>query len=162
MSKKNQQTVDSWTDATITTSASAKDKFEFPRHGLPLAQPAIVRKKPNGKAVVAASFRAQTGQATAIIASQSILGKLRCQPNDQIEYKTASFLNVLWATKVTLLLALLGCGVVIGPVFISVAALYPQSHVAIRTAWIVAVLTTLVAAVIAVISLRNAYKEPKG
>jgi hypothetical protein len=158
---KKQQTVVNWTDATITTRDDAKDNFfEFPRQHLALTQPAIVRKKPNGKTVVAASFRASKGQATSIITSQSILSKLRCEPNDEIEYKTASFFNVLWATKVTLLLALLGCAVVIGPVVISVAALYPGSHVAVCVAWIVAGLTVLVATVIAGISLRKAYKEP--
>jgi hypothetical protein len=158
---KKKQTVASWTAATIATRDSAQAGFfEFPRQGLALAKPAIVRKKPTAKAVVAASFQASMGQAEAIVTTRSILEKLGCEAGDQIEYKTASFFNVVSAAKVTLLLAVLGCVVVIGTVVIGVAALYPSSDVAVLVGSIVGGLTILVAAVIAGISLRTAYKEP--
>jgi|SRR5277367_2203530 len=163
MRKRKQQTVDSWTDATIGTYDTAKDKFfEFPRQGLVLAQPAIVRKKPNGKTVVAASFRPAASRGTAIIASHSVLRKLNCRAGDAIEYKTASFLNVVWATKVAVLIALLGCGVVIGSVVIAIAALFPGEQFFIHVGEIVGGLTIIVAVGIAVISIVKAYKDPSG
>lgn len=162
MAKVKRPVVKTWTDATIASLPTAKDTFEFPTTCAVFPRPAIVRKKSGGKAVVANSFRASTGVATAIITSQNILEKLDCQDKDGVEYKTASFWQVIWARKVALLAAIFSCIVVGGSVVIGVAAFYPGTDVAETVTWVAGAITILVAVLTAGISLIGAYKDPSG
>lgn len=149
--------VQEWQTAEISNGLGETDKFKFPRQGLALARPVIVRNKSEPKKkVVAPSYAETEGVATAINTSTSILERLEITGGSGVvEYRTASRWDVAWAKKFSVVTCVLGLCLIA----IAVAAYYPDKPIPELVMWIAAAIGGFITVGLCVKSLRSAYKE---
>jgi hypothetical protein len=132
-----------WNEAKVTTASHMEPKgLKFPKEGLDVVNPVIVRKKqlpnkPKEPTIVAPGSRDPAGTAEGIIVSSSMLDKLDCKPGEQVEYKKANVWDVLWAKKPVVFFAILGFVLAAAQAIAGLASLIPTSdrHAELKLAW---------------------------
>ncbi len=149
--------VQEWQTAEISNGLGETDKFKFPRQGLALARPVIVRNKSAPKKkVVAPSYAETEGVATAINTSTSILERLEINGGSgAVEYRTASPLDVAWAKKFSVVTCVLGLCLIA----IAVAAYYPDKPIPEAVTWIGAAIAVVITVWVCGRSLRSPYND---
>lgn len=158
----------SWHDATVVTGpTTAPNCYKFPK-GLAFVNPAMVRKKAvptksKGKSVVAHSVKDPYGGvgAKGIIIGSEMFTKLDCENNAEVEYKKATFWNVLWAKKLTAILAALGLLIAAAQAVSTLTSLIPTKHRAaeVTIAWLLAAVMIIGASVVAGITVKMASSD---
>ena len=155
----------SWHDATVVTGSNTSPNcYKFSK-GLNFVNPAMVRRKAlpgkkEGKSVVAHGVEDPYGRAGAkgIIIDSEMFNKLDCANKAEVEYKKATFWNVLWAKKLTAILAALGLLIAAAQAVSTLTSLIPAKHHAaeITIAWLLAAVMVIGASLVAGITVKMA------